>query len=78
MLETLLGRLTRAQAATFDDQVRAAAIPDGLLHPLTTIDIKGGTCEHKEKRKAGILATLPDASQTAAKKSSQGPELPRV
>ncbi|NLN61068.1 MAG: ATP-binding protein [Deltaproteobacteria bacterium] len=45
----------------FNDQVLATAILDRLLHHCTTFNIKGESYRLKEKRKAGILGTVPKA-----------------
>lgn len=42
----------------FNDYVLATAILDRLLHHSTTINIKGESYRLKEKRKAGILASI--------------------
>ena len=43
----------------FNDQVLATAILDRLLHHCTTINIKGESYRLKEKRKAGLVGSVP-------------------
>ena len=43
----------------FNDQVLATAILDRLLHHCTTINIKGESYWLKEKRKAGLVGSVP-------------------
>jgi DNA replication protein DnaC len=43
----------------FNDQILATAILDRLLHHCTTINIKGESYRLKEKRKAGLLGSVP-------------------
>jgi DNA replication protein DnaC len=43
----------------FDDQVLATAILDRLLHHATTVNIKGDSCQLREKKKAGLLGRKP-------------------
>jgi len=50
----------------FNDQVLATAILDRLLHHCTTINIKGESYRLKEKRKAGLLGSIPKTEQTEA------------
>ncbi|MEE4273411.1 MAG: IS21-like element helper ATPase IstB [Thermoanaerobaculales bacterium] len=47
----------------FNDQVLATAILDRLLHHSTTVNIKGESYRLKEKRKAGMLTSEPDAKE---------------
>ena len=42
----------------FNDQVRATAILDRLLHHATTLNIKGESYRLKEKRRAGLLGQV--------------------
>ncbi len=44
----------------FGDPIIASAIPDRVLHHVTTINIKGDSCRLREKRKAGLLTQKPD------------------
>jgi len=50
----------------FNDQVLATAILDRLLHHCTTINIKGESYRLKEKRKAGLLGSIPKTEETEA------------
>jgi len=43
----------------FNDQILATAILDRLLHHCTTINIKGESYRLKEKRKAGLVGSVP-------------------
>jgi DNA replication protein DnaC len=52
----------------FNDQVLATAILDRLLHHSTTINIKGESYRLKEKRKAGMLTSEPDAKEVKEEK----------
>lgn len=47
----------------FNDHVLATAILDRLLHHSTTINIKGESYRLKEKRKAGLLASITEPMQ---------------
>jgi DNA replication protein DnaC len=47
----------------FNDQVLATAILDRLLHHCTTINIKGESYRLKEKRKAGLLGSVPKTEE---------------
>jgi DNA replication protein DnaC len=48
----------------FNDHVLATAILDRLLHHCTTINIKGESYRLKEKRKAGLLGSVPKTEQS--------------
>jgi DNA replication protein DnaC len=48
----------------FNDQVLATAILDRLLHHCTTINIKGESYRLKEKRKAGLLGSIPKTDES--------------
>jgi DNA replication protein DnaC len=50
----------------FNDQVLATAILDRLLHHCTTINIKGESYRLKEKRKAGLLGSVPKTEEPQA------------
>ncbi|MGD2023449.1 MAG: IS21-like element helper ATPase IstB [Desulfobacterales bacterium] len=50
----------------FNDQVLATAILDRLLHHCTTINIKGESYRLKEKRKAGLLGSVPKTEESQA------------
>jgi len=50
----------------FGDHVLATAILDRLLHHATTINIKGESYRLKEKRKAGLLGTIPEPKEDVA------------
>jgi DNA replication protein DnaC len=50
----------------FNDQVLATAILDRLLHHCTTINIKGESYRLKEKRKAGLLGSVPKTEESRA------------
>jgi DNA replication protein DnaC len=50
----------------FGDHVLATAILDRLLHHATTINIKGESYRLKEKRKAGLLGTIPEPKEEVA------------
>jgi len=52
----------------FNDQVLATAILDRLLHHSTTVNIKGESYRLKEKRKAGMLTSEPDAKEVKEEK----------
>jgi DNA replication protein DnaC len=52
----------------FNDQVLATAILDRLLHHSTTVNIKGESYRLKEKRKAGMLTSEPDAKEVKDEK----------
>jgi len=47
----------------FNDQVLATAILDRLLHHCTTINIKGESYRLKEKRKAGLVGSVPKTEE---------------
>ena len=47
----------------FNDHVLATAILDRLLHHCTTINIKGESYRLKEKRKAGLLGSVPKTEE---------------
>jgi DNA replication protein DnaC len=47
----------------FNDQILATAILDRLLHHCTTINIKGESYRLKEKRKAGLLGSVPKTEE---------------
>lgn len=47
----------------FNDQVLATAILDRLLHHCSTINIKGESYRLKEKRKAGLLGSVPKTEE---------------
>ena len=47
----------------FNDQVLATAILDRLLHHSTTINIKGDSYRLREKKKAGMLTSQPNAKE---------------
>lgn len=51
----------------FNDQVLATAILDRLLHHCSTINIKGESYRLKEKRKAGLLGSVPKTEEPDAK-----------
>ena len=46
----------------FGDHVLATAILDRLLHHSTTLNIKGESYRLKDKRKAGLIQTVPSSS----------------
>ncbi len=50
----------------FNDQVLATAILDRLLHHSTVLNIKGESYRLKEKRKAGLLGTVPKTKEAKA------------
>jgi DNA replication protein DnaC len=47
----------------FNDQILATAILDRLLHHCITINIKGESYRLKEKRKAGLLGSVPKTEE---------------
>src|SRR3954464_12924216 len=47
--------------AVFGDQTIAAAILDRLLHHSTTINIRGESYRLKERKRAGLFASVPPA-----------------
>jgi DNA replication protein DnaC len=52
----------------FGDQTIAAAILDRLLHHSTTINIRGESYRLKERKRAGLFATVPPTAMEAAPK----------
>lgn len=50
----------------FGDQTIATAILDRLLHHAVTISIRGDSYRLKDRRKAGLTNTRPDAMNTVA------------
>lgn len=54
--------------AVFGDQTIAAAILDRLLHHSTTINIRGESYRLKERKRAGLFASVPPAAMEATPK----------
>ena len=54
--------------AVFGDQTIAAAILDRLLHHSTTVNIRGESYRLKERKRAGLFASVPPATMEAAPK----------
>jgi DNA replication protein DnaC len=54
--------------AVFGEQTIAAAILDRLLHHSTTINIRGESYRLKERKRAGLFASVPPASLEATPK----------
>jgi DNA replication protein DnaC len=54
--------------AVFGDQTIAAAILDRLLHHSTTINIRGESYRLKERKRAGLFASVPPATMEATPK----------
>jgi DNA replication protein DnaC len=53
----------------FNDQVLATAILDRLLHHSTTLNIKGESYRLKEKRKAGLIASVQRSQEEPAEQT---------
>ncbi len=54
--------------AVFGDQTIAAAILDRLLHHSTTVNIRGDSYRLKERKRAGLFASVPPTSLEATPK----------